>query len=153
MTTTPADLRARILAAWDRADPDGVPERVAAGPVPVGWAVWRLGGPGGPCTALPALLPSAPLAVRLRYRWRVVANLTGTCPACGGVAGLIGPTPDGPLAAWALLPVTLGITHDDGCPTVFGEADRDHLDPRALGGAHRSPACPPRRKRRPRGSR
>lgn len=137
---TTADLRARLAAAADLVARSTAPgewptvTRLDGAPVPPGYAAWRVGGEGGPVTALPALAPSAPLDVRRRYLARVVANGSGRCPLCSAVAGITpdSPTPDRP-AAWHLMPVRVGITHATACPATFTDDDRRHFDPRALG--------------------
>lgn len=92
-----ADTRAALVRLWEGvlAPPGHWPrlDRLTDAPAPPGWAVWRAGGEGGPLTALPALLPSAPLDVRHRYLARVVANTTGRCPMCSAVPSI---TPDSP---------------------------------------------------------
>lgn len=132
-----ADTRAALVLLWDGvlAPPGHWPrlDRMADAPAPPGWAVWRAGGEGGPLTALPDLLPSAPLDVRGRYLARVVANTTGRCPMCPAVASITpdSPTPERP-GAWHVLPVRVGTTHAPGCPAIFADDDRRHFDPRAF---------------------
>jgi hypothetical protein len=145
MTATPsptaADLRARLAAAWERAHAvqaaEVLPlvEHLADAPAPPGWSVWRVGGEGGPVTALPALAagPAAPMDVQRRYLARVLANCSGRCPSCGAVANLPSADPERTPAAWQVAPVTVGIVHAPECPAVFTEADRGHFDPRAVG--------------------
>ncbi len=134
-----ADTRAALVRLWEGvlAPPGHWPrlDRLTDAPAPPGWAVWRAGGEGGPLTALPDLLPSAPLDVRRRYLARVVSNTTGRCPMCSAVADITpdSPTPERP-GAWHVLPVKVGTTHAPDCPAIFTEDDRQHLDPRALGG-------------------
>lgn len=137
-----ADSRATLARAWEGvlAPPGDWPrlDRVTDAPAPPGWAVWRAGGPGGPVTALPALLSSAPSDVRRRYFARVVTNTTGRCPLCSAVAGITpdSPTPERP-GAWHVMPVKVAVTHSSDCPATFAEADRRHFDPRAI-----NPASP-----------
>jgi len=133
-----ADVRAELAAQWDRVrppdlDPAAPPlvERLDGAPAPPGYTVWRIGGPGGPVTALPALIESAPLNVRRRYHARVVANGIGRCLLCSAVACIYPDRPDS--TAWRVLPVTIGIDHAHGCPAEFTDADRQWFDPRALG--------------------
>lgn len=142
MTPAPADLRARLAAAMDRADraranpldPEDWPPvaRLAGAPVPPGFTAWRVGGEDGPVTVLPSPRPSAPLDFRQRYLARVVANGTGTCPLCGEAAGISGPDPERQQAGYRALPVTVGITHSPQCPALFTEEDRTWFDPRAV---------------------
>lgn len=81
---------------------------------------------------LPALRPLAPVEVRRRYVARVVANATGRCPLCEGVAGVwIDPTRTP--AAWSVLPVTFQVLHATQCPAQFETRDRKWFDPRAVG--------------------
>jgi len=136
---TQADARAALAAAADRSTRSAPPgawpllELLTDAPAPPGWAVWRAGGPGGSLTALPTLLPTAPIGVRWRYLARVVANTTGRCPLCSAVAGV---TPDpGRPAAWAVLPVVVSVSHAPDCPATFTDDDRVHFDRRALGEA------------------
>ncbi|OLT11716.1 hypothetical protein BJF79_23630 [Actinomadura sp. CNU-125] len=141
--TAPADLRARLAAAMDRADraranpsdPEDWPPvtRLAGAPVPPGFTAWRVGGEDGHVTAMPSVRDSAPLEFRQRYMARVVANGTGLCPLCGEAAGISGPDPEhGHLAGYRAVPVTVGITHSPDCPALFTEEDRTWFDPRAV---------------------
>ena len=84
---------------------------------------------------MPSLVAEAPMSVRRRYIARLVATGTGRCPLCGSVAGILpdSPSPDHP-ASWRLLPLRVGISHTPGCPAVFGDADREYFDPRAVQG-------------------
>lgn len=123
-----ADDRAVLAHAWDRAARDTQLVRVTDARVPEGFTAWRL---GSAVTVLPTLLPSAPPDVRLRYEGRARANLIGTCPLCGAVADLSS-DPSAP-AAWRVLPLTVGISHEKGCGALFTDEDRQHFDPRALG--------------------
>ncbi len=122
-----ADLRALLARTWDGTD-DAPLEHLADAPVPPGYAMWRL---GRSTTVLPALLPTAPMAIVERYMWRVLSNVTATCPVCGQVAE-ISYDPERAPAAWHALPVTVAVRHVDGCPAVFGEEDREWFDPRAV---------------------
>jgi hypothetical protein len=108
-----ADVRARLVAGWESAsNSDQTIEQVDDPRVPPGWSMWRL---GFSATVLPALVAHAPRGIHLRYRLRVLADLTGRCHACGAVAS-----------------IDLAMAHEDGCPTQFSETDRGWFDPRAV---------------------
>lgn len=139
MSLSPA-LRAALVGAWDAARPVGEdwPAVVAVSDPapPEGFTAWTTHPPragSGQVAVLPALLPTAPPAVARRYMARVLASLTGACPLCSAVVTLSGPDPERTPAAWLHLPVVVGMTHAPDCPAIFTEADRAHLDPRALG--------------------
>jgi hypothetical protein len=128
-----AAAKGRLARAWDsaaKAVQEGPAERVDGVPgTPEGYHAWRL---GRHVTVLPALVDGAPWEMHLRIQARVEANLTGRCPLCGEVADLSA-DPERGRVGWAATPVTVGIAHSDGCPTVFDDDDRRWFDPRAVG--------------------
>lgn len=130
-----ADLRARLARSQGIAARSAAPvvERLDGSPAPPGWEVWRVGGPGGPCTMLPALAPAAPPGLRRRYLARIVATCTGTCALCGAVAGLPPHADPRRPAAWAALPLEVALAHSPSCPCVFTGADKRFFDPRVVG--------------------
>ena len=140
-------IRDRAAATlWARAHPSSrerprpaerplLVERLVDAPCPPGWCVWRVGGEGGALTMLPSLAASASLDLHRRHLLRVIANCTGQCPECSAAAGLPSIDPEQAPAGWRMVPVTVGIVHAPGCQATFTEADRPHLDPRALGGS------------------
>ena len=142
---TTADLRARMAELWDRvhatAPPGEWPEvtRLTTGPevdrLPPNFTAWAVGPwPADPADAppagrhvvvLPTLDPAAPFDVQRRYRARIVADGSGTCPLCSGVAGIVGPDPERARAGFHALPVRVGVRHSTGCPAAdFGERER-----------------------------
>lgn len=128
--TNHADTRGRLAAGLSSAcAPDTALEQLDDAPTPPGWVMWRM---GRSSTVLPELADDAPALVRLRYVARVVANCTGTCPLCEAVAGLTADPIRTP-ATWLLGAVTVGITHAEGCPAVFTDADRPYFPGLAAG--------------------
>ena len=103
-------------------------ERITDAPVPPGWAMFRV---AGVPLAMPAPAPDAPYEFRKRYLARVIATGTGLCPMCNRTAGL-SHDPETSPAAFRVLAVTYGITHDPDCPAIFTDADRQFFDPRAV---------------------
>jgi hypothetical protein len=92
---------------------------------PKGFDVWAVGPLWGPrsLVALPALDPGAPQEIHDRLIARVLADATGQCPACGGISGLAGPSPEGSPLAWQHNELTVAVRHNNGCPATFDEAD------------------------------
>ena len=103
-------------------------------PVPPGFTAWRVKGTRG-VTVLPAVLPHAPVRIRRAYSARILANLIGTCPLCGGTAWIDtnAPDPERNPAGWARLTITFGVQHAPGCwAAEFSEADKRFFDLRAV---------------------
>lgn len=80
--------------------------------------MWRV---GGSHVMLPTLSLLAPYEMHRRYQARVVATAMGRCGMCGAVASVHGGEH---LAAWRVLPVTVGLTHVAGCPAEFTDDER-----------------------------
>lgn len=136
MTKNRADARASFAQAWDGTDPAAGqwPEVALLTDHPAAASGWTaLGVRGGRgITVLPELLPGAPPEVERRYYARAMATLAGRCPLCDQAAGLSA-DPQRTPAAWAVAPLTVDLSHAEGCRAVFTEADRQWFHPDAIG--------------------
>lgn len=118
-----ADLKARFIRTWDRADrPNPRIERITNPPdsLPEHFTLWTV---NGAAVALPTLSPFAPVEIARRYMARVVATASGTCSLCGAVASIDADPMRAP-AHWHINPVTVGLTHAPSCPAEFTDEDR-----------------------------
>lgn len=79
-----ADVKARIVAAWDKAAASPTDDLIELR-TEDGLSVWRL---GSSACIIESLRDDTPEHLRIRGRWRVLTNLTGTCPSCGATADI-----------------------------------------------------------------
>lgn len=72
---------------------------------------------------MPRLLPGAPASLRRRYRDRIIANATGTCPRCGEASGVEQHHAD------TTVPGSSGrLAHADNCPVLTRDTDNKWID-------------------------
>lgn len=110
-----ADTKALLASTAERLGPNPPIRPVGPAGFP-GYVAWNVGPEhGGVLVVMPRLLPGAPASLRRRYRDRILANATGTCPRC--------------TANTDAAHVHQGqMAHEPTCTLVFGPRDERWFD-------------------------